>query len=587
MALISSSELGNSMPCMMLHAAVQQQLTLLATASLLSARIASTRTASAERSSLHVWRWNQTHYPGAVGCAGGGACSGPMAANGDLGVALSEAPDTATSGRGPGIGLLVALGKNDFWGWPGRGWCLWHSSFQHFTPGQLAIALVDVPVPPGPAGGPAAGRGGWPANFSFSGSQALSNGSLSASFRAASAGFGLSLREVQVLAEHNIVVGELVATCAAGVHSVGLNLSLADGTWHTNAPNQPHVSSSASLPRTRPLPADPAEPLIALTKANAPRHSLSVLLLPCSTNQVAYNALRNFSVGPGGSPVQLRNGSATPLCLRLSNDGMQVTVEPARDCSATDEATTWQLTTQQTLASISQPEVCLGAVFTNDTTCPNNGICGKCRSYEWTVGPMSCRPRVAFMRWQHLQNGFLRLVGSNDRCLAGPIPHLSNAVAVVASLRGRAGDGQAEAVVVRERALDGSSIRVEAPCNQALDLTLSVATERDAGRACFGNAGATAGSSAAYQHALSQLSVVQAKDDVAVRRVTNEWWAEWWAASTVDLGPDWPELQSWYETMMYLLRASTKEGSVAPALWGPWSTTDNPDWGDEMTLGRS
>jgi hypothetical protein len=39
-----------------------------------------------------------------------------------------------------------------------------------------------------------------------------------------------------------------------------------------------------------------------------------------------------------------------------------------------------------------------------------------------------------------------------------------------------------------------------------------------------------------------------------------------------------------YETMMYLLRGSTRAGSVAPALWGPWSVSDAPDWGDEMTL---
>ena len=36
--------------------------------------------------------------------------------------------------------------------------------------------------------------------------------------------------------------------------------------------------------------------------------------------------------------------------------------------------------------------------------------------------------------------------------------------------------------------------------------------------------------------------------------------------------------------MMYLLRGSSVAGKVAPALWGPWSVSEDPGWGDEMTL---
>ena len=39
-----------------------------------------------------------------------------------------------------------------------------------------------------------------------------------------------------------------------------------------------------------------------------------------------------------------------------------------------------------------------------------------------------------------------------------------------------------------------------------------------------------------------------------------------------------------YYCMLYLLRSAARLGSVAPSLWGPFSTTDLPSWGDAMTL---
>ena len=57
------------------------------------------------------------------------------------------------------------------------------------------------------------------------------------------------------------------------------------------------------------------------------------------------------------------------------------------------------------------------------------------------------------------------------------------------------------------------------------------------------------------------------------------WWGEWWNASSVELGPANAVLQHWYYTMMYLLRSSARADTVAPALWGPFSVTDAPDWG--------
>ena len=65
---------------------------------------------------------------------------------------------------------------------------------------------------------------------------------------------------------------------------------------------------------------------------------------------------------------------------------------------------------------------------------------------------------------------------------------------------------------------------------------------------------------------------------------TEVWWREWWGKSNVELGTANVLLQRWYYTMLYLLRGAARVDAVAPALWGPWSVSDAPDWGDEMTL---
>ena len=496
---------------------------------------------------LPEYRWNETEYPDANTI---NQVDGPMTANGDLGVAL---------GAEAGEGLVVGLGKNDFWGWTGK--MDWHCTFNHFSPGQLRIGLA---LP-----------GGGAANASFSGSQQLANGTLSASFRSRLPEYGLAVREVQVLADHNVIVGELIASCPGGADTVNLNVTLLD---------QPLVGPTTwrALPTTRPqVDVADAQLSLALTKQNAPRHSMTPLMLNCSTNMIAYNALRTFAFADG--MLIVRNGSSAPLCLRLSEDGRNVSTE-VDGCS--DTLTQWRLTDQQQLVSEVDSDTCLGATFTNNTDCgKSTASIGTCRSLAWRVGPLPCTTRKAtqHLRWSLLKNDFLQLVGT-DRCLAAVPPHVSNAVAVVASLdSGSDAESAESAIAVRALAADGSSARVGVACNRPLRLTLSVATERDAGRSEVGSAAAAAGPKAALNHTLREHAAARSNTS-ALRGATARWWADWWAASSIHLGDEWRELQAWYETMMYLLRGSTRVGSVPAALWGPWSVTDTPNWADQMTL---
>ena len=57
------------------------------------------------------------------------------------------------------------------------------------------------------------------------------------------------------------------------------------------------------------------------------------------------------------------------------------------------------------------------------------------------------------------------------------------------------------------------------------------------------------------------------------------WWSSFYDRGWVDLGGpggDWAQLERFYVTMLYLMRGSMREGAVAPALWGPFSTSDTP-----------
>jgi len=48
--------------------------------------------------------------------------------------------------------------------------------------------------------------------------------------------------------------------------------------------------------------------------------------------------------------------------------------------------------------------------------------------------------------------------------------------------------------------------------------------------------------------------------------------------------PEFPVLERYYYSMLYLQRASMRLGKTAAGLWGPFSTTDFPGWSDQMTL---
>lgn len=513
-----------------------------------------------------VWSWNDTEFPRCLSdlerCTH--VVDGPMTANGDFGVSL---------GGRVGEGLVLALGKNDFWGFPGI--LLWHSSFDHFTPGALYISLV----------GSESGGGGvlGAANLTFRASQRLADGVLDAGYRTRNGRYTVRLSDVQVASESNVVMGDLEVSCPAGQTDVALNLTLVESPGGTN----PY-----GLPVSRGQDTEAA--LLWHTKSNAPNHRLPPLLLNCSDSLFVYNSMRNFRLD-GGGRLRAHNETAE-FCLDLeegpsSSQGVDqprvVTVPCATARSVFSfEATTGKVRIEGGAVdeSASAGSFCLGARFTGNTSCPRPDLdpASKppCRSAVASVAVVQCDSSnptamgtvVASSQWRHdSSTGFLSVSfrtnnGTLSLCLAAIPPLPSNNVSVVAGIAPATTAG-----VVSE-----GTIFPRIMCNESVRIAVAAATERDA------HGGSPRSLAQAWVD--GALSDDGPKNRSQLRAETTEWWHEWWSKSSLRLDDSLKALQGWYETMFYLLRASTKQGAVAPALWGPFSVTDQPGWGDEMTL---
>lgn len=112
----------------------------------------------------------------------------------------------------------------------------------------------------------------------------------------------------------------------------------------------------------------------------------------------------------------------------------------------------------------------------------------------------------------------------------------------------------------------GAGVAIKLPCNHMVQLTVAVATERDA-KQDVRTAPAT-GPDSALALATANTDVKPGTEAFTLRNETSQWWSEWWSKSSVNLGAEFIDLQRWYTTAMFLLRGATAEGKVAPGLWG-------------------
>ncbi|MCX6880399.1 MAG: hypothetical protein NTW21_42325 [Verrucomicrobia bacterium] len=89
----------------------------------------------------------------------------------------------------------------------------------------------------------------------------------------------------------------------------------------------------------------------------------------------------------------------------------------------------------------------------------------------------------------------------------------------------------------------------------------------------------------AADHAAAANKRLAALDAQSVARLSAEhqkWWSDFWARSFIEI-PDKLIEKHWYGAL-YILACCSREGKVAPGLWGNWNTTDAPNWQGDYTL---
>ena len=455
---------------------------------------------------------------------------------------------------------MVALGKNDFWGFPGI--LLWHTSFDHFTPGQLRLSI------------PAAGN---TTHRSFDGSQKLSNGLLAGSVGYIT-GYALGLSDLFVAAGRtkpwpnpNVATGMLQATCPAGVSTVEIELSIAPGGAGPDGDNVYGLPVSTGT----------SPDSVWLIKENTKSKILPPLMLPCSTSQIIYNSQRHFSLAADGTlaAFNVSGTSEAPgrqLCLRAAK-GQRVVSTVLCDEAADD----WVLHSDKRIVSKRDSGICLSVNYTGSTECAgaskDPASAPPCMSNAFQVLSVPCAE--AYSQWNFtttqpshaagLKVGFLSVSGSwpsvypdqsdNSVCLSAVPPPFSNDVATVVSVPGALAS-------VQHSTADQAKLTITVPCGNYTRINVAMATQRDAARYPPHDATQQAALSLATDLASAASTSTRAADQMLI--ATTAWWNEWWSKSSVELGRANELLQRWYYTMLYLLRGSVRTDSVAPALWG-------------------
>ena len=492
-----------------------------------------------------TFNWTTGDFPHCVPCRG--VPDRPLAGNGDLGMVIGGnlgalgPPMLSKSSFSPS-GLGLYFGKNDFWGWPAA--VTYHASFQHFSPGFLLLSLLDSGEPIGQS----------PMHH-FTATQRIVDATLTASVSNISSGHSIEIRAM-VLFDRNVAEVNVTVKCPPGVQSARLNLTL-------GSDNVFEMPLQISDPGTFPL---------TLTKASVHDGGfVDLLLTPCNPQQIVYNGLRTFLVDPHTRRLTVANGTQRKLCLRLLDEaaGRVVTAPCGPDASWAFDGASGEIR--------AGADVCLGVQDHGpQVACPKSSwytdpsANGACQSMRWTVAAFSCAgpllPNVS-TRWEFdVETSFMR-ASAAGRCLTSVGPLASNNAAVVVAIHGGrpvtgpAGVGQGQGLL-------------DVSCGAAVPLTIGVATERDAG----------------FQAAVSPLSLARAlaSADRHDRAAHAEWWRAFYDRSAVDLdggaGGEWAALEEYYCAMVYLLGCSMRPGRVAPSLWGPFSTTDFPQWSDARTL---
>ncbi len=85
-----------------------------------------------------------------------------------------------------------------------------------------------------------------------------------------------------------------------------------------------------------------------------------------------------------------------------------------------------------------------------------------------------------------------------------------------------------------------------------------------------------------FHQAISDLQQTDAKTVVAAWSRHIAWWQKFWSKSFIEI-PD-KTVQAWWYGSLYVLASCSRQGNVAPGLWGNWITSTRMGWQGDYTL---
>ncbi len=83
-------------------------------------------------------------------------------------------------------------------------------------------------------------------------------------------------------------------------------------------------------------------------------------------------------------------------------------------------------------------------------------------------------------------------------------------------------------------------------------------------------------------HVKTRLSDFNAKDLEQLRHAHEQWWAQYWSRSWVEI--DDPILEKAYYQSLYSMAAASRDPEFPPGIFGTWVTTDSPSWAGDYHL---
>ena len=256
-----------------------------------------------------------------------------------------------------GPGLTFAMGKNDFWGWPGQH-VIFGGTFDHFSPGWLSLVVA----PPGGRATP------WNASAhgSVNSTQRLLDGRLTIdSVDDAEGGYGLHAQAYVInhgSGGRNTVMANFSASCPPGALTATVTANLSsDVAWLLPVSARRGTGTQPSFPE------------LQLRKRNQPTPWHPVLLTPCDKNLLIVEGIRSIEV-VDHNEIRIANGTDRSLCLATRGEDARVITVPCPGTSASGGSGTpppskWFWRADSGRVSSEDGKACVVVENTNSTAC--------------------------------------------------------------------------------------------------------------------------------------------------------------------------------------------------------------------------